>query len=109
MYSQENTSIFQVGINNYADYIQLIQGLLKVTPSQQKMIVEARSIMEELQVDYISSEVRKRLGNEMGVRNINQYIKRLKDKDLIVEVDGRLQFISLLSYNKYGITFIFNE
>lgn len=69
----------------YKDYLTLINGLINLTEKEIEILAEFIKVMFDSGEtnNLFSTDIRKIVSDNIGIKNVNTYIKKFIDKDLI--------------------------
>lgn len=93
-------------VKSTLSYLQLLNGIFKLTDTDLKFlayIIDLDEKLSEFGFDVFSAEGRKKISEKMGWTNqntCNQYIMKLKKKKILKEVDGTYKISPVLIPDK---------
>jgi hypothetical protein len=107
--------VIKISIDSIEDYLTLFDGIFKFTDTEKEILCEFIKahysvVSNNLDINAFSTVIKKKIAKRLDRENfytLNTYIKRLKDKKAIIEVEGGYEINKVLLPNKVNkISFV---
>ena len=82
-------AVFKIKVNKespYKNYLQLVNGVMRLTDKELEVLT---LFMEQDAENLFSKESRRYLTETLGIKNINVYVKKFKDANLVIKTGKR--------------------